>query len=166
MTSSPLSYTTDSRHGPRSRGRQVTKPTFQGEFQFRRYSDTSTQGQQVVFAVADREALEPFIGMEGKRFMAVLVQIGDDEQPVEPAPKRDQRGPLCREACELCEREDFRRWIAHDDQKIASVADAKLFILQACGVMSRKELDTNTKAQELFKSHVRKPFLEYVRATA
>ena len=55
---------------------------FQGEVQFRRYSDTSTQGQQVVFAVADREALESFIGKEGKRFMAVLVEIGDDEEPV------------------------------------------------------------------------------------
>jgi hypothetical protein len=57
------------------------EPVFSGEVQFRRYSDTSTQGQQIVLQVEDRESLRPFIGLEGKRFMAVLVAIGDDEQP-------------------------------------------------------------------------------------
>ena len=76
-------------------------PSFQGEVQFRRYSDTSTQGQQVVFAVEDREALEPFIGKEGKRFMAVLVEIGDDEQPVE-SKGRGKLGDLCWRAIQWC----------------------------------------------------------------
>ena len=42
-------------------------PTFAGEVQFRRYSDTSTQGTQIVLALPDRESLQSFIGLEGKR---------------------------------------------------------------------------------------------------
>jgi hypothetical protein len=138
-------------------------PSFQGEVQFRRYSDTSTQGQQIVFAVADREALESFIGKEGKRFMAVFVEIGDDEQPVQPAPRKDIRGPLCREACDYCAMPEFQQWAAADDET-PSERGAKLFILTVCEVGSRKELDANPLAAQIFVGHVRVPFMRYMQA--
>ena len=138
------------------------KPAWQGEVQFRRYSDTSTQGQQIVFAVADREALEPFVGKEGKRFMAVLVEIGDDEQPVQPAPRKDTRGPLCREACDYCGMPEFQEWAAADDET-PSEAGAKAFILTVCEVDSRKKLDQFSSAADEFVKRVRVPFMRYMK---
>lgn len=130
---------------------------FQGEVQFRRYSDTSTQGQQIVFALEDREALEAFIGAEGARFQAVLVRIGDDEQPV-AAPRKDTRGPLCREACDYCAMPAFHEWMgaANDD-------DAKAYILDLCGIKSRKDLDMNERAHDAFVSSIRLPFMRWQR---
>jgi hypothetical protein len=138
-------------------------PSFQGEVQFRRYSDTSTQGQQIVFAVADREALEPFIGKEGKRFMAVFVEVGDDELPVTPAPRKNTRGPLCREACDYCEMPEFQSWVAQTGEWDMSEAEAKDFILTMCEIKSRKELDSNRLAGETFIHSVRVPFMHWKR---
>jgi hypothetical protein len=133
------------------------KTFFEGEVQFRRYSDTSTQGQQVVFALTDREALSSFIGKEGKRFACVLVEIGDDEQPVQQ-PERPKLGPLCREAIDLCVMTDFWRYVQAENE-----ADAKEFILNVCGVSSRKDLDTVATAAEKFRALVRVPFIRWQR---
>jgi hypothetical protein len=133
-------------------------PTFQGEVQFRRWSDSSTQGVQVTFALPDSADLEPLKHKAGKRFMAVLVEIGDDEQPVQPEPKRAQRGPLCREACDLCELGDFMSWAS-----VRSEQDAATTIKMLCGVESRKELDTDAAAAEKFRSLVRVPFMKWQR---
>lgn len=139
-------------------------PFFSGEIQFRRYSDTSTQGQQVVFAVADREALSSFIGKEGKRFAAVLVELGDDEMPVQPQPKKDTRGPLCREACDYCEMPEFQAWVAHKTgNTVANVGCAKKFIIDVCQVESRKDLDMEPYAGSLFRNDIRIPFMRWQR---
>lgn len=141
----------------------MTEPTFSGEVQFRRWSDSSTQGVQVTFALPDSDSLEPLKGLEGKRFMAVLVQIGDDEQPV--APKRDQRGPLCREACEYCGNADFQRW-AKERADLTSEPNANLardVILGFCGIESRKDLDASPVAAEKFRALIRAPFMRWQR---
>jgi hypothetical protein len=138
------------------------QPLWQGEVQFRRYSDTSTQGQQIVFAVLDREALEPFIGKEGKRFAAVLVEIGDDEQPVAPQPRKDTRGPLCREACDYCAMPDFERWITPRGEFWGAEA-IKEWMLEKCGIKSRKELDADEMAAARFIREVRIPFMRWQR---
>lgn len=138
-------------------------PTFQGEVQMRRWSDSSTQGVQVTFALPDSADLEPLKHKAGKRFMAVLVEIGDDEQPVQP--KRDMRGPLCREACDLCANESFQKWIiaAADFRCDPSEALARTVILGWCGIESRKDLDTVATAASKFVTLVRGPFMRYMR---
>ena len=133
----------------------MTQTSFQGEVQFRRYSDTSSQGQQVVFAVADREALEAFIGKEGRRFMAVLVEIGDDEQPVQQP--KEKIGPICREAIDLCSNPEFQLWV---NPIHPSSLDAKARILAFCGVTSRRELDESTGARVAFIKRIRVPFMK------
>lgn len=146
-------------------------PTFQGEIQFRRYSDTSTQGQQVVFAVQDREALESFVGMEGKRFMAVLVQIGDDEQPVMGNPTsenkpREYLGDLCYRAVQWCNDPEFQNWVSTRCNSTApgSSEQAKQFILFKCEINSRKELDTSPRAAEAFRSKIIGPWQKHQMA--
>jgi hypothetical protein len=147
-------------------------PTFQSEVQFRRWSDSSTQGVQVTFALPDSDALGPLKGLEGKRFMAVLVQIGDDEQPVPPQPKKDRRGPLCREACDYCAMADFQEWVCSlieqgrfrpPEGLVNDSEAAKWFIFAACDIGSRKHLDEIPAAADRFISNIRLPFMRWQR---
>ena len=157
-------------------------PPFAGEVQFRRYSDTSTQGTQIVLALPDREALQSFIGLEGKRFMAVLVQIGDDERPVAGNPvttdvgfpisgkPREPLGDLCWRAVQWCKEFDFQWWLASQvcperpgDMRIDE-EDAKAYILEWCGITSRKELDTNPEAARKFNLLIRGPYQKHLIA--
>jgi hypothetical protein len=153
-------------------------PTFAGEVQFRRYSDTSTQGTQIVLALPDREALQSFIGLEGKRFMAVLVQIGDDEQPVTANPliqkesansrsAREPLGDLCWRAVQWCKEPEFQEWINEREGFPTPVVDeehARQYVLSWCGVASRKELDTNTEAARKFNQLIRGPYQKHLIA--
>lgn len=156
-------------------------PTFAGEVQFRRYSDTSTQGTQIVLALPDREALQSFIGLEGKRFMAVLVQIGDDEQPVAGNPvttnagipasgkPRQPLGDLCWRAVQWCKEPEFIAWINSTTHNgvmwhVKSEDDARAFVCEICGVSSRKELDTNPAARSLFNGCIRGPYHKHLMA--
>lgn len=151
-------------------------PTFAGEVQFRRYSDTSTQGTQIVLALPDREALQSFIGLEGKRFMAVLVQIGDDEKPIPPnsmeLKQREPLGDLCWRAVQWCKEPEFQDWIACKalDNRVVvgespvSEGAARQLILLYCGVGSRKELDTNPEAARKFNQLIRGPYQKHLIA--
>lgn len=143
-------------------------PAFQGEVQFRRYSDTSTQGQQVVFAVHDRDALEPFFGKEGKRFMAVLVEIGDDEQPVQPIPPkstelkvpRREQGDLEMKAILWCQSPEFWKFLTHGGCRVRDEAEAKALILSECDIESRRQLDTEP-AKSVFLRKIVGPFYKW-----
>lgn len=142
-------------------------PTFQGEVQFRRWSDSSTQGVQVTFALPDSEALEPLKGKEGRRFAAVLVEIGDDEMPVQPRPRKDTRGPLCREACDYCRLPEFWAWVTESCEGYGPVNcedAARQWVLDTCQITTRKELDTDSEAAADFLKFVRVPFIRWQRA--
>lgn len=152
-------------------------PTFAGEVQFRRYSDTSTQGTQIVLALPDREALQSFIGLEGKRFMAVLVQIGDDEQPVSANPliqkesansrsAREPLGDLCWRAVQWCKEPEFLAWLtsAGDFAKALTSEEAADVIKGWCHIDSRKELDTNPEAARKFHQFIRGPYQKHLIA--
>lgn len=152
-------------------------PTFAGEVQFRRYSDTSTQGTQIVLALPDREALQSFIGLEGKRFMAVLVQIGDDEQPVTGNPvsanagkshiQREPLGDLCWRAVQWCKEPEFWDFLTRTYMHNAVIEgedDAATAVKSICSVDSRKELDTMPHARDLFNSMIRTPYQKHLIA--
>jgi hypothetical protein len=137
-------------------------PTFQGEVQFRRWSDSSTQGVQITFALPDASDLEPLKAKAGKRFMAVLVEIGDDEQPVQPPVKV---GPLCREAVDLCKVPQFWAWLTElgGAGEVTNEEEARSVIQWCCKVSSRKELDTNPAAGHVFVTDFRVPFMHWQR---
>lgn len=72
------------------------------------------------------------------------------------------RRDLCIMACVFCRDPEFQGWLASRagaDRK--DEAQAKAFILTACGVASRNDLDTNPAAAERFHELVRKPFLAW-----
>jgi hypothetical protein len=100
--------------------------------------------------------------------MAVLVEIGDDEQPVEPPKvRKDTRGPLCREACDLCAMPDFQTWAMREFPSYSDGGSlgARAAILEVCGVESRKELDLDEDSGNAFVTLVRIPFIRYQRAS-
>lgn len=70
-------------------------PTFSGEMQLAGWRESHTSGAVVSFWLPDSSDLEVFKGLtarkgniSGHRMMAVLVEIGDDEQPVEQEAKK------------------------------------------------------------------------------
>lgn len=80
-----------------------------------------------------------------------------------PGPKRE----LCIMACVFCRDAFFKEWVRRSHRPIGSTvteADAKDFILTACGIESRNELDTNSEAAERFHALVRVPFLAWKEA--
>ncbi len=153
-----------------------TPIAFQGEVQFRRYSDTSTQGAQITFAVHGREELESFIGKEGKRFMAVLVEIGDDEQAVArpgpgipPAKEREPLGTLCYRSVRQCEQAEFWAWANSTTHggifwHCKTAKDAGDFVREICEVKSRKEFDTDKQARERYLSLIHGPYMKWLTA--
>lgn len=150
-----------------------TTPAFAGEVQFRRYSDTSTQGTQIVLALPDREALQSFIGLEGKRFMAVLVQIGDDELPVAPdtgnpvsARPREPLGDLCWRAVQWCKEPEFWNFLNLNCTGALVMCEqgAKQHLELICRITSRKELDTNPEAARKFNQLIRTPYQKHLIA--
>lgn len=151
-------------------------PSFQGEIQLRRWSESSTQGVQVTFALADTDDLGKFRGLEGKRFMAVLVQIGDDEQPVMGNPistdlgnptsgkQRERLGDLAWRAVQWCKEPEFIDFLNGQEPGIDSEHDAAAYIKRVCGVQSRKELDANPAARSLFNARIRGPYHKHLMA--
>lgn len=128
---------------------------YQGEMQFKRYSDSSTQGQQLTFLV-DSAALDRFKGEEGARFMCVLVKLDDGDQPV---PLKDTSNS--RAAGRLCNDINFCRWLYRSQAELWQQAtnrnpDHSPYMLagevvrQVCGVRSRADLDSNPEAWATF----------------
>lgn len=157
------------------------KPAIQCEFQVMNWGESATSGAWVKFWL-NPEDLDAFRAIQcrsgknaGQRFMGVLVEIGDDEQP-EPyqnanpaaqqattvagntdAPAADEKpvgGPLARLAGMLCANPKFREWAGVGDADTAAE-----FVRVECGIGSRVELDHNESAAAAFHANIRLPFL-------
>lgn len=159
----------------------AVRPTFSGEVQFAGFSDSSRGGPRVTMRLADRDDLFKFIGMEGKRFMAVLVEIADDEtlasEPEKPKEKPARMGPLCEWAVYRCSEPDFQQWIRKvydaamggngkgwgdvtpDEDFAGNVPDYAAHCIKVlCDVKSRKDFDADAAAGERLKSLVMRPY--------
>lgn len=137
-------------------------PLFQGEVQLRRWSESSSQGVQVTFALADSDDLEPLKMKSGKRFMAVLVEIGDDETPVEPP--KEPIGPLCKWLVMRCAEPEF--WTFLNNEKggpaIDKQSEAEHFVKHILGVTTRKEVDTDKNKTFLLDTVLRHPYQRWL----
>jgi len=158
-------------------------PTFQGETQFAGYADSSKGGPRITLRLADREALEAFIGAEGQRFACVLVRIGEDEQPVpppaptpakppKPAPADKPDHALSKWAALRCADTEFWKFIeqqCEDDHiglmTVRNKEDAAQWIRDVCEVKSRAEFDVDPAAAERFKARVMRPWQRHCIAT-
>lgn len=154
-----------------------TVETINVELQLLDWSNSARGGPKVVFALPDEEALEQFKAMTlptgrgkericGQRLMAALVQIGDDEQPVQ----KSRPGPLCQLAVLWCAEEEFGRWcFEHFPDHWPGISElgmegaSKAVILSVCGVESRRDLDVDAHAAQLFHALIREPYQQHLQ---
>lgn len=133
-------------------------PKYSGEVQFAGYTDSSRNGPRVTFRLDDRSDLEQFVGMEGKRYMLAIVEIGDDEQPVQQP--RERLGPLCEWAVMRCKEPKFWEFLNKEflgGELVDSEEGAKKAILNLCKVTSRKEIDQRDTSL-YFKDVIMSPY--------
>lgn len=147
-------------------------PSYQGEVQLAGWTESHTCGAKVTFWLPDADSLDVFRGMtakrgnrSGHRFMCVLVEIDDDETPVqaEPVaekvePEKLKGGPLAMLAGRWCADPLFQHWIGANSAEAAAEE-----VRYQCGVRSRSELDHNGVARSNFEHRIRKPFMQYCR---
>lgn len=133
---------------------------FQGEVMLAGWSQTHNGGAKVTFWLQDDIDLEAFKAMTvakgktaGQRLALVAVEIGDDEQP--KARPEQRGGELAKLAGMFCQSTAFWEFCRADDAD-----EARDWILGVCGIQSRRDLDHNPKAAQLFHDRVRKPYLE------
>jgi hypothetical protein len=160
----------------------LTVPTlFEGELQYVGFTDSSRAGPCLKFRLHDRDELQKFIGLDARRVAAVLVLIGDDEQPEPPpsAAKPEPEKPAKKRggasltflAVQWCERHDFHGWLEkhypaawYAAERTTDAADkcAAEVIYGICGISSRAELDVNQEAADKFSRSIRIPFNSYL----
>jgi hypothetical protein len=139
------------------------------EVQLLNWSETATGGSKVVLQVDDLDPWRLLQRKEGKtagtRFMAVFVEIGDDEQPVqeEPATINNAQGPLCQWAVMRSREPAFQQFMEQFDgsacaESMPTEEMCKQLVLQVCGISSRKELDSNPIAARIFRERIMLPW--------
>jgi len=155
----------------------TTATAFQGELMLAGWGETHNGGAKLTFWLPDAGELDAFRALTvrkgntaGQRFMAVLVQIGDDELPL-PAPALKpsaqakpglNAGSITLLAVRLCQSPDFYLWatehfgFAVDCEKAA--ADV---IKDICNIDTRAKLDHNGDAAQSFHESIRKPYLAW-----
>lgn len=151
-------------------------PTFSGELMLAGWGETHNGGAKLTFWLPDAGDLDVFRGLTvrkgntaGQRFMAVLVEVDDQEQPkpsaetdaavMEKAKDAVKGGELAKLAGILCSDPEFRMWFADrgwtkcqsdplgqrvDEESITAA------LRYRCGVTSRAELDHNPDAAQKF----------------
>lgn len=148
---------------------------FNDEVMLAGWRETHSGGATVTFWLPDSSTLDVFRGMTirknntaGQRLAMCLVEIGDDEKPVE-APKATV-GPLCMLALQWCRSPVFYAWIATVDPKWVMTQEhgmnealSRRWLCDQLNIESRKELDTSHIAGEMFKSHIRAPFMSWMK---
>ena len=169
--------------------KQIT-PTFHAEVQLAGWSESHNGGCKVTFWLAQPSDLDAFRAMTvrkgntaGQRLACALVEIGDDERPVPPEPRKG--GELAKLAGQWCRLPEFVEFIrpiydramGGDGSSYGDVSPRRDFggdesayarhcILVLCNIDSRAELDHNAEAAEDFHRLIRLPFAEHLRAEA
>jgi len=139
--------------------------TYHGEVRVVRSSYTSKTGPTITLALHDIDELNRVQGMDGKRYMLALVEIGDDEQPVPSAAilEKPKGGALAKLAGMWCSDPEFWRWAsAQVMAPVRNSQDAAEFMRVFCGVESRAEFDSSEEAASIFQRRVRGPYMKHL----
>ncbi len=118
------------------------------------------------FEPKDRVAVMTLMGQPGAPIACVRLKDGYAQAGEEKPAARTwaDKGPLEKEAIELCKAPRFLDWLQHLRPKFPQpdAEAARSFILGVCGVQSRKDLDTAEGARDVFIEMVRKPYLAWL----
>lgn len=117
------------------------------------------------------QAAFKLFGMPGAPMAIAALKVGHAKKSDEPEPQAPEHarespqtpaedrkgGPLAKLAGMWCQSKDFQDWLG-----VPTSAEAKLFILEECGIDSRAELDHNQKAAEIFHRNIREPYSNWL----
>lgn len=152
---------------------------YAGDAQFVGWSDSHTGGPIIKLRLPSSDDLDKFRALTvgkgaqaGHLFSVAIVEhdgAGNITPPPEPTKASDPTpvrkggytGPYCREAIDYCRNVMFQRYVSQAIECDATEAAAREFILSACEVSSRKDIDTSPEAQALFVQLVRVPFMHW-----
>lgn len=140
------------------------RPAYQGELMLLGWSQSHSTGAKVTFLLPDDDALECFRHLTvkkgataGQRFMAVLVQINEHDEPITPGTDttRSKKDSLTMSAVLLCKSDDFQKFVASKigfqlESPEGREQQAKEYMTTFCRIDSRKELDNSPTAAHLF----------------
>jgi hypothetical protein len=136
------------------------KIAFQGELMLLNWAESSTRGRTVTFLLGEDTETHPFKDFTirqgkraGQRFMCVMVQVDDNEQPVE------QRHTGAQRAAVLCKDPEFWNWAtARQFEPVNDEGSARQFLLSHLDIKSRSEIDSNPDVAERFERIIVIPF--------
>jgi hypothetical protein len=133
---------------------------FQGELMLAGWSETHTGGAKVTFWLPDAESLDTFRTMTvrkgntaGQRFMAVLVELNDDDTPKPQEADKPKGGTLAQSAGVLCDTDLFQTYVVSKTDPEAGLSRSQWaadYIRSFCRVNSRADLDHSPTAKQLF----------------
>ncbi|MGH8908294.1 MAG: hypothetical protein ACRD0K_17745 [Egibacteraceae bacterium] len=151
---------------------------FIGEMQLAGWGDSHNGGAKIVLWLPDADHLGPFRDLTarkgklaGQRLMVVMMEVNDDESMGgAPAIQRAAQqftglGPAGMWLVARCRELEFRKWLAETHKQswnecwkaldLVAAADrpeatARLVVKRVLGVDSRKDVDGNEKAMEVF----------------
>lgn len=155
------------------------------EVQLADYGETANGGPYIKFRLADASELDLFRGQDraaknkaGKRYILMLIEIGDDEAPIKNPSSAHQTtppkgGPLSKRAAALCRDPDFQLFVDSSTSRdwkerlpkgmLQSPEQVcRQYILDACQIKSRAELDHSERAATLFQRSILGPFIREV----
>ena len=152
----------------------IEQASKKGQFQQVRYNDTQKNGATITFRFPEHTDLDKFRGCDGDTYNYMLCRandlgenVDDDGVVVEGKSIDDEKadawdhvlekkgkiGKECVLAIQTCKDPNFIKYV--DDMQY-HVEDeykrtTKEWVLRACGIASRKELDTNEEALKCFR---------------
>lgn len=140
--------------------------SFKGQMMLLSWSESSTRGRTVTFLLSEEEEEHPFKKYTiksgkhaGQRFEAAMIQIGDDETPVEPEQRPSATAAI------LCKDPQFWRWADERTfDKIDSEEAARNFVCAMLSIKSRSEIDKEASLRREFDRQIVGPFNEYRRS--
>ena len=115
-------------------------------------------GYYITFSVHPNDMpVDLVMAHSGTRYLAVLVQLSDQDEPV--MPKDAVEGALAvTSAAMLCRNPKFQAWmVKHGMSPMATEDAVSEAVRDYCGIVSRGELRTNPLARKVFLS-LRKDF--------
>lgn len=142
------------------------KIAFQGELMLLGWAESSTRGRTVTFLLDEEGEAHPFKDFTirsgkraGQRFMAVLVQVDEGEQPVE------QRRALSQQAAAYCKNPEFWSWATARrlESPVTDEDSARTFLLELLNIDSRSKLDKDETAALRFREWVVVPFEAHLK---
>lgn len=152
--------------------------TYHSEVRFVRSAHSSKTGTTITLALPDSDELSKVAGFDGKRYMLALVEIGDDEQPVQVSPKtgytpattgdtpKPKGGYASKWLAMRCAEPTFREFLIDANpfmwKAVGSEGVAADLVRKWCGVKSRAAVDSIPRAKEIFDNEIRIPYMKWL----